>query len=232
MLYPTLTALLVLLFCYNQYNSYPRTLIPGQLHLLTHNSHQWVSYHRDDLVMCAITYTRDQLLNINNNNSKPSNDVLSAIDGLSLVPNRVQFSKTRRLHRGGKDSRCKIPPLIGYRPVDYFLHQDGSNANHLVSLQKVPLSNATFTSKEFKVAAVNVCSVRNKLDRIIGLVIQHDLDILALTEIWLTSDEKDQFYINALTLPGYNLYCYPRKDDSGYGGVAVLARATIPVKSM
>ena len=86
-------------------------------------------------------------------------------------------------------------------------------------------------SQELRAAVVNVCSVRNKLDEIINIIIQNDLDILALTEIWLTSDDKDQFYVNALTLPGYNLYCYPRKDNAGHGGAAVLVRATISVRS-
>ena len=65
---------------------------------------------------------------------------------------------------------------------------------------------------------VNSQSARNKVDLIGEAVIEHDIDILALTETWLTSTPKDKYYTKELSFSGYKLINVPRPG----GGVAIL----------
>ena len=82
-----------------------------------------------------------------------------------------------------------------------------------------------------KAGLVNVQSVRNKIDHIIEAIISHDLDLLILTETWLTTDDKDQFFIRALNIKGYKFYSFPRGNNTGHGGVGIIIRSSINIKS-
>lgn len=88
---------------------------------------------------------------------------------------------------------------------------------------------------QLTVCSLNCQSVKGKcISGIISdLVIQYDMDIFAMTETWLTSNETDDIYLKALTLPGYELYSIPRTGPTeGHGGVAVLYRKTLKPLSM
>ena len=80
---------------------------------------------------------------------------------------------------------------------------------------------------------MNVQSVRNKIlvDHIIEAIISHDLDILILTDTWLTTDDKDQFFIHALSIKGYKFYSFPRGNNTGHGGVGIIIRSSINIRS-
>lgn len=52
-------------------------------------------------------------------------------------------------------------------------------------------------------------------------VIEHQTDIVVLTETWLQAGNKDQAVIGQLELPGYKLYHTPREHRGGGGGALV-----------
>ena len=79
------------------------------------------------------------------------------------------------------------------------------------------------------VGSLNIQSVRNKTDIIRDIVINQNIDILSLTETWITNKEKDDFYVKGLTFPGYEFSHIPRRGNRGYGGVGVLHKASIKV---
>jgi exonuclease III len=81
------------------------------------------------------------------------------------------------------------------------------------------------------IGILNTQSVRNKIDIIRDVTIENDFDILALTETWLTTTDKDQFFVDGLSLPGYKPYLIPRKGNMGYGGVALLYKTNMHVMS-
>ena len=81
------------------------------------------------------------------------------------------------------------------------------------------------------VGSLNIQSVRNKTDIIRDIVINQNIDILSLTETWITNKEKDDFYVKGLTFPGYEFSHIPRRGNCGYGGVGVLHKASIKVTS-
>ena len=74
---------------------------------------------------------------------------------------------------------------------------------------------------------LNVQSARNTADLIKDIVINHDIDILSLTETWLTMKDKDDFHVKGLSLPCYEFNHTPRHGNHGYGDVAVLHKASI-----
>ena len=162
------------------------------------------------LDMCVTTYTREQLISVNKNMLRLSSAVLSSIsDCILTVSHHQQSQKHCKTRRG---------------------HQTQSHLCHLVSLQKVTLRNCSGTGTNLKVGSVNAQSVRNKVDELTNIIIHNDLDVLALCEHWLTTRDKDRFYVNALALPGYKFHFFSR--PKGHGGVALLLRSSIKVKSM
>ena len=102
---------------------------------------------------------------------------------------------------------------------------------HLVTVQKSVIQRDTPPSYLLKAGLVNVQSVRNKIDHIIEAIISHDLDILILTETWLMTDDKDQFFIRALNIKGYKFYSFPRGNNTGHGGVGIIIRSSINIRS-
>ena len=53
-------------------------------------------------------------------------------------------------------------------------------------------------------ALLNSQSARNKVNLIGEAVIEHDIDILTLTETWLTNTPKDEYYTKELSFSGIN----------------------------
>ena len=74
---------------------------------------------------------------------------------------------------------------------------------------------------------LNIQSARNKADLIRNIVINHYIDILLLTETWLTRREKDDFHVKGLSLPGYEFDHATRHGNHGYGDVGVLKKSSI-----
>lgn len=70
---------------------------------------------------------------------------------------------------------------------------------------------------------LNVHSVKKKLDAIQDIIMEFNSDVLALSQNWLSDQEKDQFFITGLTISGYDFVNIPRPDSTGYGGVGFLS---------
>ena len=78
---------------------------------------------------------------------------------------------------------------------------------------------AVVTRKSTSLALINSRSVRNKAELIRDYIVDRDLDIVCITEKWLST--SDTAVINALTPEGYNFRNLPRTDRRG-GVVGVL----------
>ena len=59
------------------------------------------------------------------------------------------------------------------------------------------------------VALLNSQSARNKVNLIGEAVIEHDIDILAFPETWLTNTPKDEYYTKELSFSVYKLINVP-----------------------
>ena len=111
-----------------------------------------------------------------------------------------------------------------------FKHGVGPNRNSAIHSNLLQLSTITPVKKSgLTVGCLNVQSARNKADLIRDIVIHHDIDILSLTETWLTTKDKDDFHVKGLSLPGNELNHTPRHGNHGYGGVGSLHKASIKI---
>ncbi len=85
--------------------------------------------------------------------------------------------------------------------------------------------------QNLNLCAINCQSIRNKADYVVDDIAEHDFDIVAMTEIWLRSDDEDKKVMGDITQSGYKLYSIPRKGRRG-GGVALLYKETIAVSDI
>ena len=72
----------------------------------------------------------------------------------------------------------------------------------------------------------NAQSVCNKVDVVTDYVIEQDIDIVAITETWLTNEDKHAFTSAELKPSGYVLQQVPREGRTG-GGIALLHKEEI-----
>ena len=77
---------------------------------------------------------------------------------------------------------------------------------------------------------LNVRSIKNKAMAVRDLVVDQDIDILALTETWLRPGNIDDVEIRTLCPTGYRFLHVPRGHSRG-GGVGLLFKDTLQINS-
>ena len=77
---------------------------------------------------------------------------------------------------------------------------------------------------------LNSRSVKNKTHVIKDFAIENNIDILGITEMWLSKGSRDKAVIKDLIPTGYKLHHIPRSHGRG-GGVGVLFKNTLDLKS-
>ena len=93
----------------------------------------------------------------------------------------------------------------------------------------VPLVNGNeHNEKKLSVLSLNTRSVKNKCDEIVDYITEHDTDVVAITETWLSQGDTDNVVRASLTPDGYKLIDVPRKGRGG--GVAVIYKSSLTVK--
>ena len=60
-------------------------------------------------------------------------------------------------------------------------------------------------------------------------IVEHDIDLFAITEMWLTDDSLDEFYCRDICPEGYNIEQLPRNYAHG-SGVALVYRRCFKVR--
>lgn len=88
-------------------------------------------------------------------------------------------------------------------------------------------SKANALSSNFKCGLINAHSVKNKTDILCEHIIDKELDLLLITETWLT--ESDHVITNNLCPPNYVIHHTPRPYSTG-GGVAIISHESLTVK--
>ena len=61
----------------------------------------------------------------------------------------------------------------------------------------------------------------NKTNLLTDYFIEHDFDLIALTETWLSATDKHNKIIGELCIPGYDMCHVPRPNGTG-GGIALI----------
>ena len=141
---------------------------------------------------------------------------------------------TKRGCRGGcqRQHQQAISTVIGHRPISPYVRVRSSQQHHdnliPVTLTANPLVCPTTTAS---LCIFNARSVRNKTTDILDHIHEHDLDIVAITETWLTNKDSDLPVTRALTPPGYNLIHHPRCGRRS-GGIAILHKEAVKAMSL
>lgn len=76
---------------------------------------------------------------------------------------------------------------------------------------------------------INPWSVCNKALEIADMIVDKEMDILAIAETWFTGDAQDRVVEQDLVPAGYSIAQHPRKTGRG-GGVALIYRSSLKVK--
>ena len=100
----------------------------------------------------------------------------------------------------------------------------GVNIKNLTTIRPIELSGSVST------CLINCRSVCNKTTEIRDLVTDRRMDLLCLTETWMSGSEKDNPVISALLPDGYDIVNCAR--DSRGGGVALIHKKEIRVKNI
>ena len=138
---------------------------------------------------------------------------------------------TKRGYRGGKLRRIfTIPSRVTSSRIDSTSTLSVRESN----LIRVPLSNNTSATKRkyplSRLATWNAGSLKKKTTSITDFVIDHKIDLLTITESWLTGDDRDNYPLADLsyTLPHFCMHHVPRKHKKG-GGVFLLSHKGLQV---
>ena len=134
--------------------------------------------------------------------------------------------------RGGTHKKRIIRQVIKARkdvhPASNFVRTvNKSNLRHIPLLPSTQLCKNSYT----RFATWNTQSMKNKTTHVCDLIISERLDILAVTEAWLTGDHRDNHALAdvKVTLPGYEVHCAPRTARRG-GGICIIHRKEFQVK--
>jgi len=151
-----------------------------------------------------IRYNKNELINLCKLATPPG--TFNMIDGHILPP---QVCKRRRGRKGGV--RHKHTNSRSTDPVDKLdiYHRPRNDTKHRTTIN---------------FGLLNARSVRNKSDIIAEYISDNDIDIMCITETWLTDSDNDIMIRGDICPAGYKLFQIPRQGRGG--GVAVIIKDT------
>ena len=103
-----------------------------------------------------------------------------------------------------------------------------ANHNNLITISRSPLVPTFKPCKAIDFCLFNARSIKNKAAEISEFVVDNNVDILALTETWLSPGDVDNIIINEITPIGYAFRHVPRRNRGG--GVALLFKKSLSLK--
>ncbi len=143
--------------------------------------------------------------------------------------------QTRRGCRAGRNKRRPIQVCINNR-VDQCndsSNQTRSNFNNLINIKPSKGASIHNVILKSRIATWNSQSMMNKHASVSDLIIDQNLDILAITEAWLKGDDRDHPVLADIstTLPDYVIHQLARVNKGG-GGICVIARKGYEISSV
>ena len=101
------------------------------------------------------------------------------------------------------------------------------NPNNLITIQRLPLKASN--ARHMSLGLLNARSINNKALFIKDYVVDHQIDILGITETWTRSDGESNRVVNELSPRGYSFIHVPRKKRSG-GGIGLLYNTSLKIE--
>ena len=144
-----------------------------------------------------------------------------------LIINRAPYPQRDAL-AGIHDVQQSIETIVhGGRPETHVTSR-GSVSSNIIAVD-IKKNDAICKQEKVKVGYLNARSVRNKALEINEFIKDSSLDILAITETWLSPGDKDNIVVGDITPPGYEIHHVPRPHHKG-GGVALVTNSSFKSK--
>ena len=114
-----------------------------------------------------------------------------------------------KTHRGVSGGKSKVRNILTVtttpRPTHQAVQGRGVNWDDLINIETRTNLFPNVSRKDRRSKELYICntqSARNKIEIIRNSIIEHDIDILTMTETWLTSTAKDEVFIKGLMMGG------------------------------
>ena len=140
-------------------------------------------------VKSPMCYMRDQLFAIRDRVKHDKVRVIPNYHALRTIKDLKINRKRIRLQKQDKKEQRKI------------------NLNNLKHLEELKHDWTYTTTKFLNIATVNARSMRNKVTDIQHLLLDHDLDVLGITESWITESDDDICWMDAQGFNNINYQC-------------------------
>jgi len=175
----------------------------------------------------TIKYHREELHSLNNNYSLQSAPPLTQVLWNHIKDLGIaRCSKPRGKRGGRRKGHHKLNQIIPNSSAPTSTEIVRITPEKL-NFSNVPVYNSNnHVSITTKLCVLNAQSVCNKTAIINDHIIEHDFDIIAITETWLSNTDKHKKAIGELTLPGYEFFHVPRQIRSG-GGVGIIHKESV-----
>ena len=126
-------------------------------------------------------------------------------------------------------NRYAQPTQVNYSKPDT-VHRS-RNLNNLISINRLPFQPSKPSTKLLQFCVLNARSINNKTLHIKDYVVDNKIDILAITEAWLKSDDDCYFTIRDICPQDYVFNHIPRTTGTG-GGVGLLFKKNLEIKKL
>ena len=169
-------------------------------------------------------YTRSDLLEARNRTESChlNNEVQLLLKQYNIQ--KVRVKRTQRGNRAGRNLQRRISVIpITNRKEKQIREINRENLLYI----KPDLPTTSKQSRTFSACLVNAQSAKQKTDVIVDYILDKDLDLLVITELWLYS--HDTVELGELQPTGYKLKCFHREDRQG-GGIAIIHKDGMKVK--
>ena len=174
-----------------------------------------------------------------------SSNELHALRSSFTVPRYVFLTlkdygilKTRR-SRAGKRIRGKKYRILSLCNSHYYSPRSASqtqvnysrSSGDRPNLIRIQTSTAESSKPErfLDFCLLNAHSIRKKALLIKDCVVEHNFDLLAITETWLDPGDKDIYYVRKICPTVYDFHHIPRADSNG-GGVGLLVKKSLQIR--
>jgi hypothetical protein len=175
--------------------------------------------------MPPLCYSREELLNLKPCSGSPTGRVPLHVYRTLRNLNICSVEPTKRGHRAFNHSQHPIPTITTSRITNKYTHHPPRGVN-FSNLQQLPRYDAPKT--QLNVCLWNIQSLRYKTVQFSEYVLEHDIDIMIVTESWLRND--DHVIIGESTPPGYSFLNIPRPDGTSYGGIAIVFKSQLQLR--
>ena len=184
------------------------------------------SMHRDCATLCAASSPAAPTATISTTTTTTTAAVTAAMAAAAAAATTTAIAAATAPMAATAAATENDDDVFSFCDARTGVHQTGVNLDNLIRVERV--NTASRRTRDLQFALINPCSVRNKTADISDYVVTNDIDVVLMTETWLTSGDAVK---RAELMPGgFNLKDNPRPSCRTGGGVGVRFKTGIQCK--